>query len=85
MKKKNRKYTIMVWNSKRILIKVVEMPKTKHPVSITYNNLESIVHYQMKRKLRIPIDDPRWQIIPGELRLEHENVEFIEIKKKVYL
>lgn len=75
----------MVWNSKRILVKVVELPRTKHPVFITYINLESLDVYFMKRKLRISNDDPRWQIIPGELRLEHENVEFIEINKKVYV
>ncbi len=53
-----KKHTVFAWNSRRILIEVVDGEQAA----------EQMVQ-DMKGQLRQTYDDPRWQVVPGELQV----------------
>lgn len=60
-----KKSTIIVWNNKRILVKVMDRSKD--------GEAERYMAYKMQAEelgIKASADDPRWQVLDGEARVE---------------
>ena len=56
----------MVWNSKRILIKVLNLDVSdEYQLVLKYSSIVG----KMQRKLHHKYDDPRWQVWPGNAKV----------------
>lgn len=56
-------YTILAWNSRRILVNIIEAPSL-------YSDQYWEALEKMRRALRHKKDDPRWQAWPGTSVIE---------------